>query len=193
MPLAGRGFAAACAAWLAAGFPAFAADIMTPPDTGHSTASANVRDFSADIDSVAQRLNVAQRVKDNLSSEMLAGFRLFVYVNKAQSGPFAQRMYVFEKTDVGDLALLYDWPVSTGRERDEPDAHGQVQSSLTPAGYYELDPKRLYVKYASSQWDERMPYAMFFNWKPKGLNKGLSIKGTDGEKARALGTLERAG
>ena len=58
---------------------------------------------------------VEQRLIDSLSREMLATFNLFIYVDKAERGPFAQRMFVFEKTG-DDLALLYDWPVSTGRE-----------------------------------------------------------------------------
>jgi hypothetical protein len=187
-----RGCVLAFAVWLAVGQPAFAIDLITP-DIGHSTARPYINDFSADVDSVEQRLNAVQHLKNSLSPEMLTGFRLFIYVNKAAKGPFAQRMYVAEKTDVGDLALLYDWAVSTGRENDERDTHGQVRSSLTPVGYYELDPKRLYVKYISSQWDERMPYAMFFNWRPKGLKTGLAIHGVDAGSVSSLGIRASAG
>ncbi|HEY6579008.1 MAG TPA: L,D-transpeptidase, partial [Rhizomicrobium sp.] len=141
----------------------------------------------AELDSVEQRLN------DSLSTEMLANFSLFLYVDKAEQGPLAQRMYVFEKTDSGDLALLYDWPVSTGREGDEIDPHGQPESTATPRGFFELDPKRLYVDHASSQWDEAMPYAMFFNWKPNGRETGLAIHGTPAANEDALGTRASAG
>jgi hypothetical protein len=102
-------------------------------------------------------------------------------------------MYVFEKTPEGDLALLYDWPVSTGRERVERDAHGHMQSSLTPTGYFEIDPKRLYADHASAQWDEAMPYAMFFNWQPNGHKTGLAIHGTAEGGQDALGTRASAG
>ncbi|HEY2446256.1 MAG TPA: L,D-transpeptidase [Rhizomicrobium sp.] len=141
----------------------------------------------------AQLDGVVHRVKSNLSDEMLANFNLFIYVNKSGYGPLAQRMYVFEKTDEGDLAVLYDWPVSTGRERIERDAHGHVQSSLTPTGFYEIDPKRFYADHSSAQWDEAMPYAMFFNWKPNGRQTGLAIHGTAEDGEDALGTRASAG
>lgn len=135
---------------------------------------------------------VANRVNDNLSREMFATFNLFIYIDKADAGPFAQRMFVFQKS--GDnLALLYDWPVSTGREGLEADAHGRPQSTITPVGYYELDPKRMYVDHISSQWNEEMPYSMFFDWKPNGHETGLAIHGAAGGAADALGTRASAG
>jgi len=147
--------------------------------------TTSVNDTTA-VDLVSMRLN------DNLSREMFDTFNLFIYVDKAERGPFAQRMFVFQKS--GDkLALLYDWPVSTGREGLERDAHGHLQSTITPAGYYELDPKRLYEDHVSSQWNEEMPYAMFFDWKPNGHDTGLAIHGAAGEEANALGTRASAG
>jgi hypothetical protein len=135
---------------------------------------------------------VAQRLNDSLSREMFGNFNLFIYVDKAERGPFAQRMFVFQKTDA-NLALLYDWPVSTGRETLERDAHGHLQSTITPVGYYELDPKRLFEDHVSSQWNEEMPYAMFFDWKPNGHDTGLAIHGAGGAEADALGTPASAG
>ncbi|HEX3432046.1 MAG TPA: L,D-transpeptidase [Rhizomicrobium sp.] len=135
---------------------------------------------------------VVQRLNDNLSREMFGNFNVFIYIDKAERGPFAQRMFVFEKT--GDnLALLYNWAVSTGREDLERDAHGHLQSTITPVGYYEFDPKRLYVDHVSSQWNEEMPYAMFFDWKPNGHDTGLAIHGVVGAGADALGTRASAG
>lgn len=148
---------------------------------GNTTAGSN-----AAVDMVAHRLN------DSLSREMFANFNLFIYVDKAERGPFAQRMFVFEKT--GDnFAPLYDWPVSTGRESLERDAHGHLQSTITPVGYYALDPKRLYEDHVSSQWNEEMPFAMFFDWKPNGHDTGLAIHGAAGDEANALGTRASAG
>src|SRR5215469_15159353 len=95
--LVGRGVLLAFAVWLAVGRPAFATDFLIA-DIGHSGARPSVNDFSADVDSVNQRLNTVQHLKNSLSPEMLTGFRLFIYVNKAATGPFAQRMYVVEKT-----------------------------------------------------------------------------------------------
>jgi hypothetical protein len=142
---------------------------------------------AAEADGVEQRLN------DSLSAEMRANFNLFVYVDKAEHGPLAQHMYVFEKTDLGDLALLYEWPVSTGREDAETDPNGQPESTSTPSGFFELDPKRLYVQHTSSQWNEAMPYAMFFNWKPDGHATGLAIHGTPEENEDDLGMRASAG
>jgi lipoprotein-anchoring transpeptidase ErfK/SrfK len=125
---------------------------------------------------VAER--VQQRLQDNLSSEMLHNFGLFIYVSKADVGPWAQHMFVFQKAG-DDLLLLYDWPVSTGRETVEADAQGVEVSTGTPAGYYELDPKRIIEKYRSIQWNEPMPYAMFFNFTAHGTQTGLAIHGTE--------------
>jgi hypothetical protein len=149
------------------------------------------------FDSVAQETTavdlVARRLNDSLSREMSANFSLFIYVDKAERGPFAQRMFVFEKTGDGNLALLYDWPVSTGRETLERDAHGHLQSTITPVGYYAFDPKRLFEDHVSSQWNEEMPYAMFFDWKPNGHDTGLAIHGASGEEGNSLGTRASAG
>jgi lipoprotein-anchoring transpeptidase ErfK/SrfK len=141
----------------------------------------------------AQPDGVEQRLSDSLSSETRANFNLFIYVDKAEHGPLAQHMYVFEKTDLGDLAPLYDWPVSTGREAAETDPNGQAESTATPGGFFELDPKRLYVQHTSSQWNEAMPYAMFFDWKPGGHATGLAIHGTPEENEDNLGTRASAG
>jgi lipoprotein-anchoring transpeptidase ErfK/SrfK len=134
-----------------------------------------------------------QHLYDSLSAETLANFNLFIYVDKTVGGPLAQHMYVFGKADSGDLAMLHDWPVSTGRESDETDPHGRAQSTVTPRGFFELDPKRMYVDHTSSQWDEAMPYAMFFSWKPGGRDTGLAIHGTPEDNYDALGSRASAG
>jgi hypothetical protein len=136
---------------------------------------------------------VADHVKTIMSPELFDNFRLFVYVDKAERGSLAQRMYVFEKYGDDDLALIYDWPVSTGRETVEPDAHGHLQSTTTPIGFYELDSKRLYVDHTSSQWEQPMPYAMFFSWRPDGLPTGLAIHGVAGTAEGALGRRASSG
>ena len=76
---------------------------------------------------------VEQRLHDVLTPEMAGNFGLFVYVSKAGTGPWAQRMYVFQKAG-DDLLLLYDWPVSTGRETVEAAATGVEIPTNTPAG-----------------------------------------------------------
>src|ERR1051326_1916274 len=134
-----------------------------------------------------------QRLRDNLSSDMLENFGLFVYVSKATSGPSAQRMFVFQKEPSGGLYLLYDWAVSTGRESLEMSPSGKELPTTTPAGYYELDPARFFVNYRSSQWDEPMPYAMFFKWQDHGVQTGLAIHGATEESVEKLGSRASAG
>jgi lipoprotein-anchoring transpeptidase ErfK/SrfK len=136
---------------------------------------------------------VVERLKENLTEEMFRNFSLFLYVSKASAGPLAQHMYVFDKGQGGDLALRYDWPVSTGRELVEFNKKGARLPSFTPQGYYELDPGRLYKHYTSGQWDQPMPYAMFFNWVKGGYKTGLAIHAATGEDVPLLGRRASAG
>jgi hypothetical protein len=130
---------------------------------------------------------VEQRLKDRLTGALYTHFDLFLYVSKAAHGPVAQRMYVFARKAPGSFKLLHAWPVSTGRERIEFNKAGLKLPSNTPAGYYELDPKRMYVHYRSSQWGEPMPYAMFFNWEKGGYQTGLAIHAAHGKDIARLG------
>jgi hypothetical protein len=135
----------------------------------------------------------ALRFKAGLTPEMLQNFELFVYVSKADRGPLAQRMFVFRKTAAGDLALLYDWAASTGRERAEVTPRGRRTFTATPAGYYQLDPDRMYRRYHSWSWDQPMPNAMFFNWEREGLQTGLAIHAATGDDVEKLGSRASAG
>lgn len=143
--------------------------------------------------SPAELVRVEQRLKDSLTGEMLANFDLFLYVSKADSGPWSQRMFVFQKQTNGDLVLFNNWPVSTGREKIEFNAAGAKLPSFTPAGYYELDAKRFYPHYRSMQWGEPMPYAMFFNWVKDGNPTGLAIHAASGNDVAMLGNRASAG
>jgi hypothetical protein len=136
---------------------------------------------------------VEQRLEDNLTPEMIENFELFLYVSKAARGPVAQHMYVFEKQPGGDLDLTYDWLVSTGREKVEYNAAGRKLPSFTPAGYFELDPHRFYKSYWSHQWNEPMPYSMFFNWIRNGQKTGLAIHSASADDIALLGTRASAG
>jgi L,D-transpeptidase-like protein len=143
--------------------------------------------------SPAEIVRVAQRLHDSLTREMYENFALFLYVSKADHGPWAQHMYVFKKDQQGDLSLLYNWPASTGREKDEIAADGTRQPSITPQGYYQLDPGRMYTTHFSGQWHEPMPHAMFFNWEKDGLQTGLAIHGAVGLEIAQLGNRASAG
>jgi L,D-transpeptidase-like protein len=142
--------------------------------------------------------NVADRLRNRLSRDLYANFDLFLYVSKSSDGPLAQHMYVFAKamevSNAARLTLLHDWPVSTGRETLEIDARGTRTSTTTPAGYYQLDPKRFYRKYTSGQWKKPMPNSMFFDWMVKGYRTGLAIHGVSAkDEVKALGTRYSAG
>ena len=141
----------------------------------------------------AELVRVSMRLKENLTREMLQNFSLFLYVSKADNGPWAQRLYVFRKDAGGNLAMLYNWPASTGREKVEIAADGTRQPSYTPQGYYQLDPGRMYKNHYSGQWHQPMPYAMFFNWESNGLQTGLAIHGASGLEIKELGTRASAG
>lgn len=136
--------------------------------------------------------DIEQRLRDNLTSEMLQSFGLFIYVSKANIGPWAQHMVVFQRAG-DELLPLYNWPVSTGRETVEANALGAQMSTGTPSGFYELDPKRMFADYHSTQWNEPMPHAMFFNWKDHGVITGLAIHAASDEGIAQIGTRASAG
>lgn len=136
--------------------------------------------------------SIEQRLRDNLSSEALENFGLFIYVSKAAAGPWAQRMLVFQNIG-SELLPLYNWPVSTGRETVEQNALGAEMATATPAGYYQLDPKRFYEEHRSTQWNEPMPHAMFFNWKNRGVQTGLAIHAAHDAEVNRLGSRASAG
>ena len=141
----------------------------------------------------AMRVAVTARLKENLTAEMLKNFSLFLYVSKASSGPLAQRLYVFRKNAGGGLDLAYDWAASTGREALEVSPRGARTVTNTPRGYYELDPARMYRSYQSYNWDQSMPYAMFFNWENHGVQTGLAIHAATGADIDKLGSRASAG
>jgi len=140
----------------------------------------------------AELARVEQRLKDSLTSEMFNHFELFLYVSKASAGPWSQHMYVFQKAGSG-FSLLYSWPVSTGRERLEDNGTGKLLNSITPTGYFELDPDRFHAHYNSSQWHHPMPHAMFFKWMTDGYETGIAIHGAMGDDIAHLGTRASAG
>lgn len=135
----------------------------------------------------------ALRLKAGLNQEMLNHFDLFLYVSKAERGPLAQRMYVFRKEGGEDLALVYDWAASTGREQREISPRGRKAFTATPRGYYQIDPQRMYRSYQSYNWDQPMPHAMFFNWERKGKPTGLAIHAANEKSLKKLGRRASAG
>src|SRR6185312_6467922 len=98
------------------------------------------------------------RLEQSLTPELRENFDLFLFVSKGARGDAAQRFYVFRKQN-DRLALIYDWAASTGRERYEVSPKGKRAFTATPAGLYQLDPKRMYRHYRSRAWNGAMPYA----------------------------------
>jgi len=143
--------------------------------------------------SAGEIARVQDRLRGNLTGELYANFDLFLYVSKAERGPWAQRMYVFDKQGSGDLAMLHAWPVSTGRPARALTKHGVRYALDTPSGYYQLDPNRFHAKYTSVEWGMPMPYAMFFDWVKNGNQTGLAIHGVEGEDIAMLGMRASAG
>jgi hypothetical protein len=142
----------------------------------------------------AELTRVVERLKSNLTPELLQNFGLFLYISKAEHGPWAQHMYVFAKQDDGNLDLKYNWLVSTGREKIEFNYAGRRLATNTPPGYYQLDPDRMYRHHTSGEWHQPMPYAMFFNWIHDDRQTGLAIHSASGdEEVAAIGQRASAG
>lgn len=138
------------------------------------------------------------RLKRGLTPELYGNFDLFIYVNKAEQGPWAQHLYAFAKPSGqnpdAEMILMMDTAASTGRETMERARDGQFVSTSTPAGFYELDPQRFEMGHQSRQWRQDMPNSMFFNWQNKGAQTGLAIHGvTDAPSIAALGHRASAG
>jgi len=138
------------------------------------------------------------RLQTGLPSQLYTNFDLFIYVNKAEHGPWAQHLYAFSKPSSAsphpEMILMLDAPVSTGRETVERAKNGLRVSTETPVGFYELDPDRFETGHRSRQWLEDMPNAMFFDWDNNGARSGLAIHGvTDAASIAALGHRASAG
>ena len=136
---------------------------------------------------------VLSHLRLSLTKELYDNFELFLFVSKANHGPWSQRMFVFQKQTSGDLNLLYTWPVSTGREVLAPGPSGNLLRTDTPQGYFQIDPDRVFRRYHSSEWDHDMPHAMFFSWEHDGLQTGIAIHGAVGDDVDTLGTRSSAG
>lgn len=143
--------------------------------------------------SPAEVSRVLTHLRTSLSKELYDNFALFLYVSKAEHGPWHQRMFVFAKQDSGDLKLSYSFPVSTGREILTAGPTGKMLHTNTPPGIYQLDPERMYKRYTSGEWQHKMPFAMFFNWEHDGLQTGLAIHSAVGPDIADLGKRASAG
>lgn len=116
-------------------------------------------------------------------------FRYIVVVNKAERGPTAQTMRVYENG-----YLIINTKISTGREGFELKRKTQACTgappasywSNTPTGYY--TPKFLSRDHESSSWDSDMPFAVFFD-----VENGLALHQVYPKYAKYLGSRASGG
>jgi lipoprotein-anchoring transpeptidase ErfK/SrfK len=144
--------------------------------------------------SPAEIARVLAHLKVSLTKELYDNFNLYLYVSKADHGPWHQRMFVFNKETSGDIKLVYSFPVSTGREVAAPSPDGKAMwNTNTPTGYFQIDPERVYRRYTSQQWGHKMPYAMFFSWENQGRQTGVAIHSAIDDDIQLLGNRASAG
>jgi hypothetical protein len=103
--------------------------------------------------------------------------RLVAIINKSKIGSTAQTMKVYL-----DGQLVYEWKVSTGREKLETAKSGRTYVTATPVGYFR--PQRVTALHRSITWQADMPHAVFFNG-------GIAIHASNA--VQALGTRASGG
>jgi hypothetical protein len=116
-------------------------------------------------------------------------FLYVIVVNKAESGPHAQMMRVYENGN-----LLMSVGISTGREnfelrRKNPVCTGAPARSYwsqTPTGFY--TPKYLNAQHTSSSWDSEMPFSIFFD-----IDNGLALHQVHPKYEKYLGQRASGG
>lgn len=115
-------------------------------------------------------------------------FDLVLYISKAESGPLAQQIFIYERGEAGSLELTDRWLVSTGREAQEQ------YFTTTPSGFFMLDPHRFIRRAYSAQWNgSSMPNAMFFNYSYRDRMSGYAIHGILPNYNRYLGRRASGG
>lgn len=88
--------------------------------------------------------------------EDLSRAHIVAVINKSPMGSTTQTMRVYV-----DGTLMYEWKVSTGREKQEVAKSGRAYLTTTPVGYFR--PTKLEVNHYSQTWKADMPHAVFFN------------------------------
>jgi hypothetical protein len=148
-------------------------------DGARPVSAADLIAQDAELDKQAP--DVAERLRGQVPSDLARYFDVFLYVSKADAGAWAQHMFIFHRTDNGDLVYEKNIPVSTGRERHEK------YFTSTPAGIFELDPNRFETMHHSHTWHGApMAWAMFLNASYKGRQVGIALHSA-GEHIADLG------
>jgi len=135
----------------------------------------------------------AVRLLNRTPDEIEAYFDLYIYVSKAEAGAIAQHMFVYQRDAAGKLALVYDWPVSTGREKHERTPSGRKTFTHTPEGIFKLDSNRFHKLWKSRAWNADMPWTMFLDLVEDGGMSGLAIHAAGRGKISQLGRRASGG
>jgi hypothetical protein len=131
---------------------------------------------------------VLSRISAIVPADVSPHFNTILYVSKARSGPWAQRMFVFRRDAYGEFALADEFAVSTGREKQEK------YFTSTPAGIFKLDPNRMFRMHLSKTWDNApMPYAMFLDVSYRDGATGIALHAATGSGNAMLGRRASGG
>lgn len=134
------------------------------------------------IDPGILRFRPLRRIRQLVHEDLYPYFDLYLYVNKAPKGVWAQRMFVFERLPDGEFRQLFHWLSSTGREKNER------YYTTTPVGIFKLDPGRFHEITYSVQWGGvAMPFAMFLDFEYASRKSGIAIHGTSASTENHLG------
>jgi lipoprotein-anchoring transpeptidase ErfK/SrfK len=130
---------------------------------------------------------IEERMLAKIPDDVEQYFDMLLYVSRGTRGPYAQKLYAFEREGTG-FKPYAQWLASTGREQDEKYWTG------TPDGIFRLDHSRFYQMRMSSQWGTPMPFAMFFDLEYDHIPTGYAIHAAGiAADAEALGTRASAG
>lgn len=160
--------------------PAEPAPVVTPGVAPSSPDAADMTD-------------PATRMLASLPDDVEPYFDLFLYVSKAEAGPIAQHMFVYRRAADRSLELVFDWPVSTGREKREKTPSGRKTFTHTPEGSFKLDPKRFHKLWKSRAWNADMPWTMFYDLIENGGMSGLAVHAAGKGKISQLGRRASGG
>lgn len=161
--------------------PIVVPDSHLPPDAV-ARAALPPRRLSVSNQMTGEEFQVATRLAARVPTQLAPYFDVFIYVSKAASGPWGQRLFLFHKDSDGSLAYEEKLTVSTGRE------HSEQYFTATPAGLFQLDASRFMRMAYSNKWnDAQMPFAMFLNYAYRTQMTGVALHAAIG--ARELADL----
>ena len=99
----------------------------------------------------------------------------------------------YQRDSAGKLSLIYDWPVSTGREKRERTPSGRKTYTHTTEGIFKLDPNRFHKLWKSRTWNADMPWTMFLDLVENGGLSGLALHAAGKGKISQLGRRASGG